>query len=96
MQQTHPALPKTCPHPPHGPKIIGPTLHPEMAKIKAEMPDLLEIGNPCGGLHEIKTVKSVDEVLKIALVKELKPVEWIEVEKLSKSKTTETSKEIAH
>ncbi len=32
----------------------------------------------------IETVKTVDEVLKIALVKELKPVEWIEVEKLSK------------
>jgi len=31
----------------------------------------------------------VDEVLKIALTKELKPVEWIEVENLPKSKTGE-------
>jgi len=38
---------------------------------------------------EIITVKSVDEVLKIALIKELKPVEWIEVESLTKSKTGE-------
>ena len=35
---------------------------------------------------EIKPVKTVDEVLKIALTKELKPVEWIEVETLPKSK----------
>ena len=38
---------------------------------------------------DIKTVKTVDEVLKIALTKELKPVEWIDVETLSKSKTAE-------
>ncbi len=38
---------------------------------------------------EIKTVKTVDEVLKIALTKELKPVEWIEVETLPKSKSGE-------
>ena len=38
---------------------------------------------------EIKPVKSVDEVLKIALVKELKPVEWIEVESLPKTKGSE-------
>ncbi len=38
---------------------------------------------------KINTVKTVDEVLKIALVKELKPVEWIEVDTLSKSKAGE-------
>ena len=38
---------------------------------------------------EIKPVKSVDEVLKIALTKELKPVEWIDVESLPKTKTVE-------
>ena len=38
----------------------------------------------------IATVKTVDEVLKIALTKELKPVEWIEVEKIPKTKGTET------
>ena len=35
---------------------------------------------------EIVSVKDVDEVLKIALTKELKPVEWIEVESLPKTK----------
>jgi len=46
--------------------------------------DLVEI--PKNVLDDIKidTVKSVDEVLKIALVKELKPVEWIEVENIPK------------
>ena len=38
---------------------------------------------------KVISVKSVDEVLKIALTKELKPVEWIEVENLPKSKTGE-------
>ena len=47
--------------------------------------DLVEI--PKNILDDIKidTVKTVDEVLKIALVKELKPVEWIEVENIPKS-----------
>jgi len=38
---------------------------------------------------KITAVTNVDEVLKIALTKELKPVEWIEVENLPKSKTGE-------
>ena len=37
----------------------------------------------------ITTVKDVDEVLKIALTKELKPVEWIEVDNLPQSKRGE-------
>ncbi len=36
---------------------------------------------------EVVAVKSVDEVLKIALTKELKPIEWIEVESLTKQKS---------
>tara|TARA_Y100000590_G_scaffold196266_1_gene222853 strand:+ start:973 stop:3369 length:2397 start_codon:yes stop_codon:yes gene_type:complete len=51
--------------------------------------DLAEIPKNILDNIEIKTVKSVDEVLKIALVKELKPVEWIEVENLPKSKDGE-------
>ena len=49
--------------------------------------DLAEI--PKNILKDLKitTVKNVDEVLKVALLKELKPVEWIDVENLSKSKT---------
>ena len=51
--------------------------------------DLVEIPKNILSDIEIKTVKTVDEVLKIALVKELKPVEWIEVESLPKSKNPE-------
>ena len=51
--------------------------------------DLVEI--PKNILKDMKiiTVKTVDEVLKIALIKELIPVEWIEVEHLPKSKSSE-------
>jgi len=51
--------------------------------------DLAEI--PKKILNDIKiiTVKTVDEVLKIALTKPLKPIEWIEVENLTKSKSGE-------
>ena len=38
---------------------------------------------------EIKTVSNVDSVLRYALTKELKPVEWIEVENIPKSKNNE-------
>ena len=41
---------------------------------------------------EIIAVKNVDEVLKIALTKNLKRVEWVEVEQLSKNKIKEESK----
>jgi len=51
--------------------------------------DLVEIPKNILNDIEIITVKTVDEVLKIALVKELKPVEWIDVESLSKSKSGE-------
>ena len=53
--------------------------------------DLAEIPKNILDNIEIKTVKTVDEVLKIALIKELKPIEWIEVENLPKSKTDEKS-----
>ena len=45
---------------------------------------------------QIHTVKSVDEVLKIALTKELKPVEWIEVDNLTKTKTGEPASGSTH
>ena len=51
--------------------------------------DLAEIPENILNDIEIITVKTVDEVLKIALVKELKPVEWIDVESLPKSKSGE-------
>jgi len=58
--------------------------------------DLTEI--PKNILKDLKitTVKNVDEVLKIALTKELKPIEWIEVESLTKPKGSEKSATIPH
>ena len=53
--------------------------------------DLTEIPKNILENITIKTVSTVDEVLKIALTKELKPVEWIEVENLTKSKSGEKS-----
>ena len=44
-----------------------------------------QIGQLTIDKSNIVTVKSVDEVLKIALTKELKPIEWVEVETLNKS-----------
>ena len=51
--------------------------------------DLTEIPKKILDAIEIVPVKTVDEVLKIALTKELKPIEWIEVENLSKQKSVE-------
>jgi ATP-dependent Lon protease len=51
--------------------------------------DLVEIPKKILNDIEIIAVSDVDEVLKIALMKELKPVEWIEVENLPKAKTGE-------
>ena len=36
---------------------------------------------------EIIPVKNVDEVLKVALIKHLKRVEWVEVDQISKEKS---------
>ena len=47
--------------------------------------DLVEIPKNILDNIEVQTVKTVDEVIKIALTKELKPVEWMEVE-VAKSK----------
>ena len=51
--------------------------------------DLTDIPKNILDKLEITTVKNVDQVLKIALIKDLKPVEWIEVENLTKSKNSE-------
>jgi len=50
--------------------------------------DLVEIPKNILDNIEVQTVKNVDEVIKIALTKELKPVEWMEVE-VTKSKDGE-------
>ena len=36
---------------------------------------------------EVIPVKNVDDVLKVALTKPLKRVEWVEVDQISKNKT---------
>jgi len=56
--------------------------------------DLTEIPKKILNEIEVIPVKTVDEVLKIALTKELKTIEWIEVENLPKSKSGEKSASI--
>ena len=51
--------------------------------------DLAEIPKNILDNIQITSVKNVDEVLRIALTKELKPVEWIEVESIPKAKSDE-------
>ena len=48
--------------------------------------DLVEIPKNILKDIEVTTVKNLDEVLKVALTKELKSVEWIDVDSLSKQK----------
>ena len=57
--------------------------------------DLTEIPKIIKKSIEIIPVKNVDEVLKVALVKKLKRVEWVEVEQIpakTKSKSVVTSR----
>ena len=51
--------------------------------------DLIEVPKTILESMEIITVKNVDEVLKIALTKPLKRVEWVEVNQISKNKEKE-------
>ena len=53
--------------------------------------DLAEVPKEILNDLEIITVKTVDEVLKAALIRELIPVEWIDAENLTKPKTGEKS-----
>ena len=53
--------------------------------------DLVDIPKKVREDIKIIPVESADEVLKIALVKELKPVEWTEVEKISDNEKREKS-----
>ena len=45
--------------------------------------DLIEVPKTILDSIEVITVKNVDEVLKVALVKPLKRVEWVEVDQIS-------------
>ena len=46
--------------------------------------DLIEVPKTILNNIEIIPVKNVDEVLKVALIKPLKRVEWVEVDQMSK------------
>ena len=46
--------------------------------------DLIEVPKTVLENMEIVPVKNVDEVLKVALTKPLKRVEWVEVDQISK------------
>ena len=53
--------------------------------------DLIEVPKTILNSMEVITVKSVDEVLKLALTKPLKRVEWVEIEKVNKENKSETT-----
>ena len=57
--------------------------------------DLKEIPQNVKDRLKIIPVKNVEEVLKIALVSDLKPTEWVEVEKIA-NKNSEATQESAH
>ena len=50
--------------------------------------DLVEVPKTVLDTIEIITVKNVDEVLKVALTKPLKRVEWVEVDQMAKKERT--------
>jgi ATP-dependent Lon protease len=50
--------------------------------------DLVEVPKTILESMEIIPVKNVDEVLKVALVKPLKRVEWVEVDQIAKKDKT--------
>ena len=56
--------------------------------------DLVDIPEKVKNDIKITPVKHVDEVLKLALIKELKRVEWVEVQEITKSKKEEDSEKI--
>ncbi len=53
--------------------------------------DLIDVPKKVKEDIKITTVEIVEDVLKIALTKELKPVEWVEVEKISSEKKKDES-----
>ena len=53
------------------------------------MKDLVEVPKTVLDTMEIITVKNVDEVLKVALTKPLKRVEWVEVDQMAKKENKE-------
>ena len=62
----------------------------ENKKDLSEIPDIIKKS------IEIIPVKNVDEVLKLALTKPLKRVEWVEVERIAKRNNQKTSQTSRH
>ena len=58
---------------------------------KENQKDLVDIPQKVKEDIKIIPVETADEVLKIALVEDLKPVEWTEVDKISETKKDEKS-----
>ncbi len=58
--------------------------------------DLVDVPEKVKNDIKITPVKYADEVLKIALIKELKRVEWVDVEDIAKSKKEDTEKVLAN
>ena len=56
---------------------------------KENKKDLIDIPKKVKDDIKITTVETADEVLKIALTKDLKPVEWVEVDSISDNKKSE-------
>tara|TARA_B100001057_G_scaffold384257_1_gene390680 strand:- start:89 stop:2476 length:2388 start_codon:yes stop_codon:yes gene_type:complete len=56
---------------------------------KENQKDLIDIPKKVKDDIKITTVETADEVLKIALTKDLKPVEWVEVDNISDNKKSE-------
>ncbi|MDC3100266.1 endopeptidase La [Candidatus Pelagibacter sp.] len=56
---------------------------------KENKKDLVDIPKKVKDDIKITTVETADEVLKIALIKDLKPVEWVEVDSISDNKKSE-------
>jgi len=58
--------------------------------------DLVEVPKTILETMEIAPVKNVDEVLKIALIKPLKRVEWVEVDQISKNQKSKKEELSTH
>ena len=68
----------------------------EVLLPKENEKDLADVPKKVKEDIKLTPVSNVEKVLKIALIKELKPVEWVEVETISKSKKDEKTQASTH
>ena len=62
---------------------------------KENKKDLVDVPKTILKSMEVITVQNVDEVLKVALVKPLKRVEWVEVDQISKKEKNKSKEEVS-